>query len=88
MLSVEEIAQRAEKGLTNVDRLLESGSLEEKWELVRTYVKGAKVDPKVQEIELTMLPALFSWVCTGGDRWGEVTPFIMRRAWATTAQVV
>jgi hypothetical protein len=66
MPSAEEIARRADAELANLDTLLESGSLEQKRELVRTYVKGMKVDPKAQEIELSIMPPLFSWIGTGG----------------------
>jgi hypothetical protein len=67
MPSSKEMARLAAEGLANLDRLLESGSLEEKRELVRTYVKGIKVDPKAQELEISVLPALFSCIATGGS---------------------
>ena len=66
MPSTKEIARRASEQLTRLDKLLESGSLEEKRELVRTYVKRAKIDPKAQTVELSVIPALFSWIGTGG----------------------
>jgi len=40
-------------------------SLEEKRELVRQYVKGAIVDPNGQTVELSVMPALFSWIGIG-----------------------
>ena len=70
MPSPAEIAQRAAKELANVRALLESGSLEQKRELVRAYVKGMKVDPMAKEVELSIMPALFSWIGTGGWRSG------------------
>jgi site-specific DNA recombinase len=63
--SSQEIAARADAALTNLDKLLESGSLEEQRELVRTYVKGIKVDPATQTLELSVMPALFSRIVTG-----------------------
>ena len=60
-----EIARRADEELANLDRLLESGSLEEKRELVRAYVHGMKTDPKTQELEIAFMPALFSRIATG-----------------------
>ena len=49
-----------------MDKLLASGSLEEKRLLVRTYVKDMKVDPNAREIEVRFMPALFSRIATGG----------------------
>lgn len=67
MPSTQEIARKADEALAKLDTLLASGSLEEKRELVRTYVKGIKVDPKAQILELSVMPALFSWITTGGS---------------------
>ena len=65
MPSPKEIARRADEEMTHLDQLLDSGSLEEKRELVRQYVKHAIVDPSEQTVELAMMPALFSWIGTG-----------------------
>ncbi|HUO08153.1 MAG TPA: hypothetical protein VM008_07635 [Phycisphaerae bacterium] len=62
-----EIAQRADEELSRLDTLLASGTLEERRELIRNYVNGAKVDPNAEEIEVSFVPALFSRFATGGD---------------------
>jgi DNA invertase Pin-like site-specific DNA recombinase len=62
-----EIAQRANEELSHLATLMATGTLEERRELIRTYVKAGKVDPKSQEIELTFAPALFSRIATGED---------------------
>lgn len=59
-----EIARKADEALAHLDTLLASGTLEENRELLRTYVKGMKVDPAAQEIEVRFLPALFSRIGT------------------------
>jgi hypothetical protein len=64
--SPQEVARRADEQFTKLDQLLASGSLEEKKELIRTYVKAGKVDPATQEIELSILPALFTSIGTRG----------------------
>jgi hypothetical protein len=51
--------------------LLASGSLEEKKSLIRTYVKAGKVDPATQEIELSIMPALFTSIGTRGGFGGN-----------------
>jgi site-specific DNA recombinase len=63
--SMQDIARNAQEELAKLDHLRAHGSLEEKRELVRMYVKGIKVDPKAQVMELSVVPALFSWITTG-----------------------
>ncbi|HUO08092.1 MAG TPA: recombinase family protein [Phycisphaerae bacterium] len=65
--SPEEIAQKAHEEFSHLDTLLAAGTLEERRELIRTYVKGARVDPDAKEIEVSFVPALFSRIATGGD---------------------
>jgi hypothetical protein len=60
-----EIARWASDELNNLDQLLASGSLEEKRALIRTYVKGIKSDPITHEVEVHVMPALFSRIGTG-----------------------
>jgi site-specific DNA recombinase len=69
LLKPEEIARRAEEELSNLDRLLKGGSVEEKRELVRTYVKAMKVHPGKEEMEIDFLPALFTRIGTGVCVW-------------------
>jgi len=65
--SAKEIAQKADEELSHLNTLMATGTLEERRELIRNYVKGAKVDPNVEEIEVSLVPALFSRIATGGD---------------------
>ncbi len=68
--SMEEIANRADAELASLAKLVECGSLEDKHQLVRLYVKGIKVDPKAQRLELTVPPALSNWIGTGRQGMG------------------
>ena len=66
MPDASEIARMADEELARMDTLFKSGTLEEKREFVRTYVKGGKADPKAKEVELTFMPPLFNTVGTWG----------------------
>jgi hypothetical protein len=66
--SANEIARKADEQLTHMESLFESGTLEEKQEFVRTYVKAGKADPKAKVIELTFMPSLFNTIGPLGNR--------------------
>ncbi|HUO07802.1 MAG TPA: recombinase family protein [Phycisphaerae bacterium] len=65
--SPREIARKADEELSHLDTLLATGTLEERRELIHTYVKSTKADPHAKEIEVSFVPALFSRIATGGD---------------------
>jgi hypothetical protein len=62
-----EIARRADEQLQQLEAIMAECPLEQRRALVRTYVKSMKADPRTKEVELSIMPALFSSIATGGS---------------------
>ena len=45
--------------------MIGEGTIEEKRELVKAYVKRIEADPTVHTVQISLYPALFSWIIAG-----------------------
>ena len=60
-----EVRRRASAAFDDLDTVIGEGTIEEKRELVRAYVKRIEADPTVHTVQISLYPALFSWIIAG-----------------------
>lgn len=57
---VTELQRRAQAAFKELERVIENGTLEEKREIIATYVQKIKAEPDRQQVQISLYPALFS----------------------------
>ena len=60
-----ELRQRACAAFDDLERILNEATIEEKRDLIRTYVQKIKAEPDSQQVVINLYPALFSRVVAG-----------------------
>ncbi|MFA9477750.1 recombinase family protein [Phycisphaerales bacterium AB-hyl4] len=63
---VAELQARAVAAFDELEKVLESGTLEEKRELIAAYVQKIKAEPDHHQVQISLYPALFSRKIAGG----------------------
>ena len=60
-----ELRRRAAAAFDDLDAVIDGGTIEEKRELIKAYVKRIEADPTVHTVQISLYPALFTWIIAG-----------------------